>query len=182
LGYRATDIDGSGDMYDTLVNLHQGPRLLDETLSMQSLNHQGVLFDDLYINSFGWGGDPNNALRIRAGKNKWYKFVGSFRRDQSFSDFDLLANPLNPPPVTLRLHGVLPSIAVLNSPHLFDATRRMSDFDLTLLPQSTVSFRLGFSHNNMTGPSFSSIHDGTEASALSGLEHDHEHLPPGSGL
>ncbi|MGD0213741.1 MAG: hypothetical protein ABSB87_10945 [Terriglobales bacterium] len=164
LGYRATDIDGSGDMYDTLVNLHQGPRLLDETLSMQSLNHQGVLFDDLYINSFGWGGDPNNALRIRAGKNKWYKFVGSFRRDQSFSDFDLLANPLNPPPVSPSTPwGSSPSIAVLNSPHLFDATRRMSDVDLTLLPQSTVSFRLGFSHNNMTGPSFSSIHDGTEA-------------------
>jgi hypothetical protein len=39
----------------------------------------------------------------------------------------------------------------------------MSDFDLTLLPQSRVSFRLGFSHNNMTGPSYSSIHEGTEA-------------------
>jgi hypothetical protein len=42
----------------------------------------------------------------------------------------------------------------------------MSDFDLTLLPQSTVSFRLGYSHNNMTGPSYSSIHEGTEASLL----------------
>jgi hypothetical protein len=42
----------------------------------------------------------------------------------------------------------------------------MSDVDLTLLPQSTVSFRLGYSHNNMTGPSYSSIHEGTEASLL----------------
>ena len=42
----------------------------------------------------------------------------------------------------------------------------MSEFDLTLLPQSRVSFRLGFSHNNMTGPSYSSIHEGTEASLL----------------
>ena len=63
LGYRATDITGSGDMYDTLVDLQQGPRLLDQTLSMQSLDHQGILFDRLYLNSFGWGGDPNNALR-----------------------------------------------------------------------------------------------------------------------
>jgi hypothetical protein len=159
LGYRATDITGSGDMYDTLVNLQQGPRILDETLSMQSLDHQGVLFDNLYLNSFGWGGDPNNALRLRADKNKWYNLVGSFRRDQSFSDFDLLANPLNPPTST-------PSIPVLNSPHLFDTTRRMSDVDLTLLPQSRVSFRLGFSHNNMTGPSYSSIHEGTDALLL----------------
>jgi hypothetical protein len=42
----------------------------------------------------------------------------------------------------------------------------MSDVDLTLLPQSRVSFRLGFSHNNMTGPSYSSVHEGTEGLLL----------------
>ncbi|MGD1025259.1 MAG: hypothetical protein ABR880_20940 [Candidatus Sulfotelmatobacter sp.] len=159
LGYRTTDVTGSGDMYDTLVNLQSGPRILDQTLTMQSIDHQGLLFDDLYLNSFGWGGDPNNALRLRADKNKWYNLQGSFRRDQYFSDYDLLANPLNPPTST-------PSIPVLTSPHEFATTRRMSDFDLMLLPQSTVSFRLGYSHNNMTGPSYSSIHEGTEASLL----------------
>ena len=97
LGYRSTDVTGSGDMYDTLVNLQTGPRILDQTLSMQSLDHQGLLFDNLYLNSVGWGGDPNNSLRLRADKNKWYNLQGSFRRDQNFSDFDLLANPLNPP-------------------------------------------------------------------------------------
>src|ERR1019366_1913186 len=126
---------------------------------MQSQAHQGLLFDNLYLNSFGWGGDPNNALRLRADKGKWYKLQGSFRRDQSFSDFDLLANPLNPSTST-------PTIQAQNSPHLFDTVRRMSDFDLTLLPQSRVSFRLGFSHNNMTGPSYSSIHEGTDALLL----------------
>jgi len=165
VGYRSSDITGSGDMYDTLVNLQQGPRFLDQTLSMQSVDHQGFLFDDLYLNSFGWGGDPNNALRLRADKNKWYNFVGSFRRDQSFSDFDLLANPLNPPPPPAP-GGSSPSLPVLNSPALFDTTRRMSDVDLTLLPQSRVSFRLGFSHNNMTGPSYSSVHEGTDALLL----------------
>src|ERR1700691_3579685 len=159
LGYRSSDVTGSGDMYDTLVNLQTGPRILDQTLTMQSVDHQGLLFDDLYLNSFGWGGDPNNALRLRADKNKWYNLQGSFRRDQYFSDYDLLANPLNPPTST-------PSIPVLNSPNEFETTRRMSDVDLTLLPQSRVSFRLGYSHNNMTGPSYSSIHEGTEASLL----------------
>ena len=127
---------------------------------MQSVDHQGLLFDNLYLNS--WDGEviPNNALRLRADKNKWYNLQGSFRRDQYFSDYDLLANPLNPPTST-------PSIPVLNSPHAFDTTRRMSDVDLTLLPQSGVSFRLGYSHNNMTGPSYSSIHEGTEACSSS---------------
>jgi hypothetical protein len=159
LGYRFSSVTGSGDMYNTLVNLQSGPRFLDETLSMQSQDHQGLLFDNLYLSSFGWGGDPNNALRLRVDKNKWYKFQGSFRRDQSFSDYDLLANPLNPPTST-------PSIPALNSPHEFETTRRMSDVDLTLLPQSRLSFRLGYSHNNMTGPSFSSVHEGTEGFLL----------------
>jgi hypothetical protein len=159
LGYRSTDVTGSGDMYDTLVNLQTGPRILDQTLTMQSVDHQGLLFDNLYLNSVGWGGDPNNYARLRADKNKWYNFQSSFRRDQSFFDYDLLANPLNPP-------SSAPSIPILNSPHSFATTRRMSDVDLTLLPQSTVSFRLGYSHNNMTGPSSSSIHEGTEGSLL----------------
>ncbi len=159
LGYRSNGLVGSGDMYDTLVNLQTGPRFLDETLSMQSLDHQGFFFDDLYLNSFGWGGDPNNALRLRADKDKWYNLQGSFRRDQYFSDYDLLANPLNPATSN-------PSIPALNSPNQFDTTRRMSDVDLTLFPQSRLSFRLGYSHNNMTGPSFSSVHEGTEGLLL----------------
>jgi len=159
LGYRYNNVTGSGDMYDTLVNLHTGPRFLDETLSMQSVDHQGLLFDNLYLNSFGWGGDPNNVLRLRANKNKWYNLQGSFRRDQNFFDYDLLANPLNPPTSA-------PSIPVLNSPHEFETTRRMTDVDLTLLPESRVSFRVGYSHNNMTGPSFSSLHIGTDALLL----------------
>jgi len=158
-GYRSNDVIGSDDMYNTLVNLRTGPRILDQTLTMRSVDHQGLLFDNLYLNSVGWGGDPNNYMRLRADRNKWYNLQGSFRRDQSFFNYDLLANPLNPSTST-------PSIPVLSSPHLFDTTRRMTDVDLTLLPQSVVSFRLGYSHNNMTGPSYSSIHDGTDASLL----------------
>ena len=41
IGYRYTNVTGSDDMYDTLVNLQTGPRFLDETFSMQSQDHQG---------------------------------------------------------------------------------------------------------------------------------------------
>ena len=155
VGYRFSDQTGNEGMYDTLVNLHSGPRILEQTLSMQSETHEAPLFDNLYINSFGWGGDPNNVVRARIDKNKWYDFRGSFRRDQNFFDYDLLANPLNPGSST-------PSVPVENSPHQFETRRRMTDLDLTLLPLSKFSFRLGFSHNNMTGPSLSSFHEGTD--------------------
>src|ERR1700719_4283450 len=46
LGYRAVGINGSQPVYDTFVNQHQGPRLLDQTLNMRSLDHQGALFDN----------------------------------------------------------------------------------------------------------------------------------------
>src|SRR6476661_4156287 len=71
-GYRFTDFTGSQATYGTFVNLQQGPRLLDMTLEMRSLNHQGLVFDRLYLSNFGYGGDPNNVSRLRMGKNKWY--------------------------------------------------------------------------------------------------------------
>ncbi|WP_148210189.1 hypothetical protein [Candidatus Korobacter versatilis] len=156
IGYRGSDVSGSQDMYDSLVNLRSGPRFLEQSLTMQSIDHTGVLFDNLSINSFGWGGDPNNALRARIDKSKWYDFRASFRRDQTDFDFNLLANPLNTP-------NSSPSVPVLDSPHGFFTRRRMQDYDLTILPESVVDFRLGYSHNNMSGPSYSSVHEGTDA-------------------
>src|SRR5579884_479529 len=70
LGYRFTDIttahNGGDDpaMFNTFINLHQGPRLLEQTFSMRSLADNGIVFDNFYVNSFGWGGDPNNVARI----------------------------------------------------------------------------------------------------------------------
>ena len=110
IGYRASDITGSEQMYNTLVDLRTGPRLLEQSLSMQSQNHDDLLFDNLFVNSYGWGGDPNNGLRTRIEKNKWYDFRANFRRDQQDFDYNLLANPLNPPTSS-------PNIPVTFSPH-----------------------------------------------------------------
>ena len=156
VGYRISDLSGSEEMYNSLVNLRSGPRFFEQSLSMQSQTHNSLLFDNLFINSFGWGGDPNNGLRARVDKNKWYDFRANFRRDQTDFNYDLLANPLNPSDSS-------PSIPVTSSPHSFATRRRMSDFDLTLLPQSKIDFRMGYSRNNMTGPSYSSVHEGTDA-------------------
>jgi opacity protein-like surface antigen len=49
-----------------------------------------------------------------------------------------------------------------DSPHRFNTVRRMSDFRLTVGPQSRVRLRLGYSRNISEGPSYSTIHEGTE--------------------
>jgi hypothetical protein len=155
LGYRVTDLTGSAAMYDTLINLQTGPRILDQSVSMQSLAHDGF-FDSLTGSSFGWGGDPSNAARLRLVKYKLYNFTASFRRDQNYFNYNLFANPLNPPTAT-------PVVNVNNSPHAYYNARRMYDFGLTLFPQQRFSILLDYNRNRVDGPSFSSVHEGTEA-------------------
>jgi len=151
VGYRTDWIGGNISTYDTFVDLGSGPRLLDYTLDMRSNNHQGLLFDNLNFSNFGYGGDPNDVSRLRVGKNKLYDFSAVFRRDRYYWDYALLANPLNPVPFTLS--PTMPSFASTGSPHSMDLTHTMQDYDLTLMPQSRVRLRLGYSRYVSEGPS-----------------------------
>jgi hypothetical protein len=161
-GYRFTNTNGNEDAYNTFVNLQQGARLLDFSTEMRSIDHRGVLFDRLYFSNFGYGGDPNDVSRLRISKNKWYDFNALFRRDENTWDYSLLANPLNPttPAFANAPAGFSPIIGV--SPHLFNTRRRMGDYDLLLLPEAKIRFRIGYSRNVWEGPGLSTVHQGTE--------------------
>jgi hypothetical protein len=181
-GYRATEISGNQNTYDTFENLGSGLRLFDYSLSMRSLDHNGLLFDNLTFSNFGYGGDPNDVTRLRIEKNKWYDFRLLFRRDKNFWDYNLYANPLNPaalnppgslstgcfvgPPTAAFPQGAPafcsnPAVAQNNSLRSLDLVRRMQDYDLTLLPQSKVRLRLGYSRNRDEGPSLFTTDSGT---------------------
>jgi hypothetical protein len=160
-GGRLTDIKGDENTYNTFINLHDGPRLLGFTTEMHSLNHEGLAFDNLYFSNFGYGGDPNNVSRLRVNKNRLYDFNALFRRDQNFWDYSLLANPLNPTtPFPNAPAGFSPVIGF--SPHSMDTIRHLGNYDLVLLPESRLRFRLGYAHNTNEGPTLTSIHQGTE--------------------
>ena len=149
-GYRFRDLNGNEANYNTFVDLGSGPRLLNFTLDMHSLDHNGLFFDNLALTNFGYGGDPNNISRLRFSKNKWYDFSGTFRRNKYPWNYNLLANPLNP--VSSN-----PALAISSSPHALNLVRRMSDFDLRLMPQSRVRLRLGYTRNIEEGPSLSTF-------------------------
>lgn len=153
-GGRSLAQTGNADMYSTFVNLKPGVRLLDQSLEMHSVNHDGFLFDDLSVSSFGLGGDPNEAVRLRVSKHHWYAFNGSWRRDINFWDYNLLGNPLNPPSANSPVNV---------SPALLNLSRKMLDMNLTLLPDSPVQFLLGYSHYNNGGPSLTTVHESTDA-------------------
>ena len=161
-GGRITSVNGNQQVYDTLINLRSGPRLFGQELIMRSPTRDHRLFDSLYLNSYGYGGDPNDMTRLRIEKGRWYDFVTLYRRDENFFDFNLFANPLNLNPGIGRALQPFPAVPVVtfdptsmpwfaNSPHLQDTTRNMGDFNLTLFPDSRIRVRLGYARNVTDG-------------------------------
>lgn len=158
VGGRYTTVGGSPAMWDTLVNQTSGGRILGQSLEMHSLDTTKThFFDSLSTFSTGYGGDPYDVSRLKMSKGRFYDFVGSFRRDRNYFDYNLLAN---------SLLGPTALVPEPDSLHLFNTVRRNTDVNLTLLPLSRISFRAGFNHGTHEGPSYSTVHDGGDVQLL----------------
>jgi hypothetical protein len=160
LGGHVANIDGSGAMYDTLVNQQSGPRIMGETYELRALPHtKNTLVDRLKAFASGFGGDPYNVAKLDVSKGKLYEFSGLFRRDRQYFDYNLLGNPNLPPGQSIPIGppaaptGSYAWPQVTQSPFMFNTVRRMTDTKLTLLPLSKVTFRAGYSQNVFQGPS-----------------------------
>ena len=157
VGGRFADQVGSGAMYDTMVNLHSGPRVQGETLDMHALpDNKKALVDNLTIFGSGFGGDPLNVVRLNATKGKSWEFSGLFRRDRQYFDYDLLGNPGIPSGYSIPISGSATPYAWSTenqSPFMFNTVRRMTDTNLTLAPLSKVTVRFAYSQNIFQGPS-----------------------------
>jgi hypothetical protein len=71
LGGHMAGITGSTAMYDTLVNIQSGPRVLGETFEMHALpGNKHTLFDSLSAIGDGFGGDPNSFSKLDFHKGK----------------------------------------------------------------------------------------------------------------
>jgi hypothetical protein len=157
LGGRIVEHSGSDPVYATLVNIASGPRILDQSLTMHAVDPaHAIFFDQLSTSSFGYGGDAINVTYLNVSKGRIYDFRGSYRRYRQYFDYDLLANPLIPPASN-------PFVPILSSPHLFNTVRQITDLNLTLAPLSKISVRFGYNHNINQGPTYSSVHVGTDA-------------------
>jgi hypothetical protein len=155
-GGRSTAVTGNQDVYSTFVNLRPGVRLMDNSVDLRSIGHNGYLFDDFSESAFGLGGDPNEVIRLRADKHKWYEFSATWRRDLNYFDYNLIGNPLNP--LTNK-----PAVPINVSPDFLDLSRKMADVNLTITPESKLTFMVGYSHYDNGGASTTTIHESTEA-------------------
>jgi hypothetical protein len=176
LGGHVAEISGNQATYNTFTDIHSGPRILSESLSLTAPPDTAVLFDSLSFESFGFGGDPEDLARLRVKKQKLYNFIALYRRDKNFWDFNLFANPLtfnNPATLVTNNLGQL-SPFLVNSPHEQITTRQIGELSLTLFPQSKISIRLGYSRNNNEGLIDSTLHEANEIdlSSYSRLRND----------
>jgi hypothetical protein len=164
---RINDTVHSGAMYDTLVNLHTGPRVSGESIELHKLDtnkHSWV--DDARATGSGFGGDPYNFARLSMSKAKLYEFSGTFRRDRQYFDYDLLGNPNLPAGITLPIGpstaptGQLAWQLPQHSSVLTNSVRRMTNTELILYPLSTFTVHLGYAQNIMQGPSLLPVRSG----------------------
>jgi len=118
-GYRFTSTGGNTDVYNSVVNLHQGPRLFG--LDFSIIDPHKRLFDRLDVRAYNWGGDPYNTVRVDASKRGIYDFHFDYRDIAYFNFLPSYADPL------------LGTGLVLDENSYF-SRRRMSDFTLDLLP------------------------------------------------
>jgi hypothetical protein len=160
LGGHMAGISGSGAMYDTMVNLESGPRVLGETFQLHALpGAKHTLVDSLSAFSNGWGGDPNDYARLDFYKGSLYEFSGNFFRDRQYFDYDLLGNPNIPSGQSIPIGptgattGSYAWPQVDQSPFLYNTVRRRTNVNLTLFPVSKLSYQAGYSQDVFQGPS-----------------------------
>ena len=141
LGGRMVGLSGQRRMYDTLVNLQSGPRVLGETFehARASGQEESRCVDDLSAIGSGFGGDPNNFARLDVSKGQDLRVLGMFRRDRQYFDYDLLGNPNIPSGQSIPIGptaaptGSFAWPQVDQSPFLYNTVRRMTDTNLTIL-------------------------------------------------
>jgi len=135
-GYRFTSTGGDNDVYRSVVNLGQGPRLLG--LDLTILDPKKRLFDRLDVRANNWGGDPYNTVHVDASKRGIYDFNFDYRDIAYFNLLPSFADPL------------LGTGIVLDEDSYF-SRRRMSEFQLDLLPGHRIMPFLAYGRDSGGG-------------------------------
>ena len=136
-GYRFAEIGGDLAKYRSDINYRNGMRLIGSSLSVDSKEGHGHLFDQILLNTQGLGNDPYQSATLRVQKNGLYRYDLAWRLDEFYN----------------------PGVAVSGGLHFMDTRRRLQDHDLTLLPQSKIKFRAGYSRDTQTGPALASVEE-----------------------
>lgn len=135
LGYRFNLIGGDESFYRSNVNYGNGVRLLSNSFTANSKDGHGKYFDELSLSTQGLGNDPYQVALIRAEKNGWYRYDGTWRTN----------NYTNP----LQISG--------ESGALKNSHRDMEDHDVFITPAKWLKLRAGFTRVENRGPAIQNL-------------------------
>jgi len=157
-GYRwITDIRGNRDVYRSIVNLGEGPKLTGLDFTLQDPKKR--LFDRIDARANAWGGDPYNTAHLDARKQGIYDFRFDYRNIAYFNAVPSFANPNLP--------------ALLSSQHTFDTHRRMSSFDLDLMPGKRIIPYFAYSRDGGRGRAVTTFFSDSNEYAVPSTISDH---------
>jgi hypothetical protein len=132
VGYRwVGSIRGNPDVYRSVVNLGEGPRLLNLDFSMSP---SAKWIDALTVRANSWGGDPYNTASFRAEKQRVYRIEVDYRNIAYFNALPSFANP--------DLER-----GILRSQRTFDITRRYTDLLIEARPGTRIIPFFGYTHD-----------------------------------
>jgi len=137
LGYRwIPNIGGNFNAYRSVVNLGEGPKLLDADFTL--IDPSKRLFDRADVHATSWGGDPYNTLRVDVKKDGLYRLTADYRNIAYFNFLPTYADP------TL-------SLGTLLDQNSFDTAIRTTNIQLDILPKKWITPYLGFERNTQFG-------------------------------
>jgi hypothetical protein len=123
---------GNFEAYRSVVNLGEGPRVTAVDFTFEDPKKR--MFERIDGHAIGWGGDPYNTALLTARKMGAYDFRFDYRNIAYFNALPSFASPDTP-----------------FTQHAFDTRRRLTSFQLDLMPGRRIIPYLSYARNSGDG-------------------------------
>jgi hypothetical protein len=147
VGYRFTEVKGYAPMYQELVNLQSGPRLLDLNLFGEAREGVNPFADSYSLSLSGLGGDPFPTAQLTVSKKRLFDLRVNWR--QAYFNSNQNDNVILP--ITTVAAGLSTG---LTSNHDWETVRKFGSVDLTLHATNNLRFNFNYYHTTDDGPTF----------------------------
>lgn len=147
VGYRFTDVKGYKPMYQELLDLQSGPRLLDFSLFGEAKEGASPFADSYSLTMSGLGGDPFPTAQFTVNKKKLFDLRVNWRQ----ADYYWNQNDNVILPITTVATGLSTG---LTDHHDWDTVRKFGSVDLTLHATNNLRFNFNYYRTTDDGATF----------------------------
>lgn len=147
VGYRFTDIKGFRPMYDEVINLRNGPRLMDFNMFGEAKEGTNPIVDDYALTMSSFGGDPFPTAQFSVTKHRVFDFRATWR--QAYYNWN--QNDSVVLPIAFAAKGLGTG---LTDHHDWETVRKFGTADLTVHASNNLRFNFDYYRTTDTGNTF----------------------------